>query len=987
MNNWLTDNSNHPNNYNAGFNPTTDPSMAYLPQSATIDPSQFQNPRFLNGVPRNASPGFPNPMYQVGPVVPAKRPREREDSHGASPRQAPGGLPGSRSQTPSQNPYANFPGAPNGNPHFAQPPTPYQHLQGPASNASGSPVPQNQHFNTANNVQRVQTASPSPFSPHGGPQMSPALPDHPSRGNTPHDVGAGGYMQGNHFGQGMNPAPFPQAMGGPGGQMPSAPPFNSMAQGMVPRGMTPQQQQQYQMQLQTHARQMQAQANAQIAQTRPPSAGMPPSVSMPIPQGQPIPGMPNQNRIPPQEHERFFLKGVQQQFLTRGLNPEINPTILGKQISTFHLYQVVAKAGGSARTTQSGRWAGIAQMFGFPQPYLPQAARELEGYFKRALSGYEMLLQQRQQNKDAIPRGPGPRPDMQNQAHGQLSPERQPSVHSSHGQQPDATKAQGNDHLNGFPPPPQAKEQLQNSTQHRPSLSRSIDGSQPNGVSTSHPAPSPGKRSENEAAKTLFKTEESSQLPVRQPIEDPFKPEILLESRYHGPIITDDLFGISSGIIDLKPTVPSFRELGVIDIHALTMSLKSGIHAEVRLALDTLTTISGDLTQQLILEQCEDLVESLVDCGQDQIDFLTEHATEVSDEILIDSYEDVVRACRQEAETLQDVPEVGSLAYNLDRAADRLICVTTILRNLSFFETNFNLLGTSEVLKFLTSVIRHIGTRNSLLRRPVNTLDFMKDAICFFSNLSQALHLPGKEEALGVLHFLLSFAPGPPPALAAIGKISFTPYNPNVHKYLPSAVDTMAKLLARDDPNRAFYKSIFTADAASSPPFDLLTRSFGLAISTIPDSSKGLIAIVDARKPTLLQGMLSAEILTSLIPSNDHGLAQSWLDSADGFAVSLQRLIPILNAQLVTKDQHLQHQRTHGGRHPPDKDPDYLSITHHGLEVLRRLAEKSKASENGDGKVPYRMQMKKESVLGAMMVANIDPDVLRQLCIYSDMND
>lgn len=962
--------------------------MAYLPQSTTIDPSQFQqNPRFLNGAARNASSGFPNQMYQVGAVVPSKRPRERDESHGASPRPVPGGLPGSRSQTPAQNPYANFPGAPNGNPHFAQPPTPYQHLQGPPSNASGSPVPQNQHFNTANNVQRVQTASPSPFSPHGGPQMSPALPDHPSRGSTPHDVAQAGFMQGNQFPQGMNPASFPQAMSGHGGQMPSAPTFNPMAQGMIPRGMTPQQQQHYQMQLQSHARQMQAAANAQTAQPRPPSAGMPPSASMPTPQVQSMAGMPGPSRIPLHEQERLFLKGIQQQFNARGLSPEINPTILGKPISSFQLYQLVTKTGGSAKTTQLGRWTSIASMFGFPPQLLQQAARELEGYFRRALAQYEHLLLQRQQNKDAIPRGPGPRPDLQSQVHGQLSPERQVNIQNNHSQQSDPSKAQGNDHLNGFIPPPQAKEQPQNSTPHRPSLPRSVDGSQQNGISAPHPGPSPVKRSESEASKMRIKSEENSQLPVRQPIEDPFKPEIMLESRYHGPIITDEIFGLSSNIIDLKPTVPSFRELGVIDIHALTMSLKSGIHAEVRLALDALTTISGDLTQQLILEHCEDLVESLIDCGQDQVDFLAEHATEVSDEILIDSYEDVIRACRHEAETLQDVPEVGSLGYNLDRAADRLICITTILRNLSFFETNFNLLGTTEVLKFLTSIIRHVGIRNMFLRSPVNTLDFMKDAICFFSNLSQALHLPGKEEALCVLHFLLSFAPGPPPLLGITNRISFTPYNPNVHKYLPSAVDTLAKLLARDDPNRAFYKSIFTAGAASSPPFDLLTRAFGLAISTIPESSKGLIAIVDARKPTLLQGMLSAEILTSLIPSNDHGLAQAWLDSADGFAVSLQRLIPILNAQLVPKDQHQQHQRTFTGRHPPEKDPDYLSITHHGLEVLRRLAEKSKASESGDGKIPYRMQMKKESVLGAMMVSNIDPDVLRQLCIYSDMNE
>jgi hypothetical protein len=39
----------------------------------------------------------------------------------------------------------------------------------------------------------------------------------------------------------------------------------------------------------------------------------------------------------------------------------------------------------------------------------------------------------------------------------------------------------------------------------------------------------------------------------------------------------------------------SFAELGVVDIHALTMALKSGIYAEIRVALDTLTTLFANL--------------------------------------------------------------------------------------------------------------------------------------------------------------------------------------------------------------------------------------------------------------------------------------------------------------------------------------------------------------------------------------------------------
>jgi SWI/SNF chromatin-remodeling complex subunit SWI1 len=120
---------------------------------------------------------------------------------------------------------------------------------------------------------------------------------------------------------------------------------------------------------------------------------------------------------------------------------------------------------------------------------------------------------------------------------------------------------------------------------------------------------------------------------------------VITEQRLHGPIQVDEMYQIGEEISTLRPTVPSFPELGLVDIHALTMSLKSGIHAEVRLALDTLTTLSCHQGVQISLENAEDLVESLVDCADDQADLLSEHIQEVSDVISLRSYEDVTRGC------------------------------------------------------------------------------------------------------------------------------------------------------------------------------------------------------------------------------------------------------------------------------------------------------------------------------------------------------
>jgi len=231
----------------------------------------------------------------------------------------------------------------------------------------------------------------------------------------------------------------------------------------------------------------------------------------------------------------------------------------------------------------------------------------------------------------------------------------------------------------------------------------------------------------------------------------------------------------------------------------------------------------------------------LIECAEEQAELLAENAAEVSDVMLLSPYEEVLRGCRLEMESLLDVPEFGSLDYELDRAVDRLICITTIIRNFSFAESNFSLLGMPFVVKFMSTIIRYLGTRNMLLRTYHNTLDFMKDAVIYLSNLSHTIHLPGKDEALCVLHFLLSFAPTPPPTSANPDGIMFTPYNPSVHRYMPAAVDSLAKLLARDDPNRTYYKAIFSSEGSSMPPNDLLTRTFGLSIAPIPEHMRGNI--------------------------------------------------------------------------------------------------------------------------------------------------
>ncbi|KAK2810759.1 hypothetical protein FQN49_008514 [Arthroderma sp. PD_2] len=284
-----------------------------------------------------------------------------------------------------------------------------------------------------------------------------------------------------------------------------------------------------------------------------------------------------------------------------------------------------------------------------------------------------------------------------------------------------------------------------------------------------------------------------------------------------------------------------------------------------------------------------------------------------------------------------------------------------------------------------------MGTRHLFLRTHQNTLDFMKDALIFLSNLGHAIHLPGRDEALALLNFLLSFAPSNS-TQSDDEPLVFSPYQPSIHRYLPAAVDSLAKLLARDDPNRTLYMSIFS-DASinalsTNVSTSLLTRAFGLAISPIPEYTKGnVLPITEARKPFLMQGLLAAEVLSSLA---DPSLARAWLGSNDGFAISLVHLAGLLSAerprQPMPQHPH-QHPHAHGARQ--DDMQGYYTIVSRALGILNRLGNKvrkgSKGKDNGLD-VGYNVLPKKENIVGALVSRTIDPGTLKLLCDYEGLS-
>ncbi|KAL1962082.1 hypothetical protein VTN77DRAFT_610 [Rasamsonia byssochlamydoides] len=999
MNAWLSDASNIPNHDNGAFNATIDPSMAFLqPSPSPQDPNQFQ--RMFNGVPRNVSPGFHNPNQ----VIPSKRPRP-EDGLSMSPRQAPGGLPVSRSQTPHQVPFPGYQGPANGTPQYAHHPTPYQHLQqGGSVNTSQSPVIQDfdQH-----GVQRMQTASPSPFSPAGPPvgsQMSPSQSDQGNRVNTPQ---SSSFMPGQPFPQGMAPqfSPSP-AMSSAATPTSMQAHFNNMPQAYSSQAMAAQQQRLYQMQLQNQARQMQA--NNPGMAGRPAGGGMNPMAN---PQMAAIrqmqQNMAQQTMTKPGSPEAF-MRSLQKFMMSRNLPLDTNPIVCGRPVHLVHLYATVIKMGGSKKVSAANMWPAVAQQLGFPPMQFPTAAQEVRDHYHRNLAAYEQaflssqkqLAEHLQQNASqrqpgdmsGMPFQPSPVKPGPNFEHPQqFTPSPQVGAPAQNNVQQNAANGfmtlqqarptSKQQHAQQQPPPPPPQQ-----NHHRPSVSRQsqppVSAPDPSVQAQAAPSVQSGKASVPTPDKASVGPEQSSNQSFQRHIEDTFKPMVLPESNRHGPIVVDEVYQIGEDISRLKPNVPAFSELGVIDIHALTMSIKSGMHAEMRMALDTLSTISNEPAIQISLENCDDLVETLVECAEDQLELLAENAAEVSDVMLLPSYEEVLRACRLELSSLVDIPEFGSLDYELDRAVERLLCITSIIRNFSFTESNFGILATPTVVKFFSTVIRYLGTRNMLLRTHQNIMDFMKDAVTYLSNIAHTVHLPGKEEALCLLHFLLSFAPLPAPTIGPDG-VMFSPYNPSIHKYTPTAIDALAKLLARDEPNRMYYKAIFDGDGSGSQ-HELLTRAFGLAICPIPDQPRKPLIIADMRKVFIMQGLLAAEILTGLA---DGAVARAWLESIDGFAVHLLRLCCLLSTERHPPTNHRQSQSARG-QADADAQHAYASIINRGLTILRRLAEKSKNEDTSSrSRFPPCVLPKRESLLGALLTPNLDPSVVKQLIAYAGVGE
>jgi SWI/SNF chromatin-remodeling complex subunit SWI1 len=207
---------------------------------------------------------------------------------------------------------------------------------------------------------------------------------------------------------------------------------------------------------------------------------------------------------------------------------------------------------------------------------------------------------------------------------------------------------------------------------------------------------------------------------------------------------------------------------------------------------------------------------------------------------------------------------------------------------------------------------------------------------------------------------------------------------------------------------RTQYQAIFTPETPqdTTPVAELLlTRTFALAISPIPDQAKearspNLPSIVDARKPYLMQGLLAAEILASLAPGHESGVTRAWLASGNGFAQNLFMLIRQLSAQFEQQGMHAPPAAIRGGNvrnlhHASKRDLELVYIVGLAVGMLRRLSERARDPNAPprvwtESSIPPNVLPSRDSVLGALTMSAPEwtrEGMLADLVAYAGLED
>ncbi|KAI9653714.1 MAG: hypothetical protein M1831_005742 [Alyxoria varia] len=1024
--------ANHLYDTQPSFTPSFDQSnqQSYLNPPANVNninptnldlsshgPNSHPQSRLSDGHSASQSPGIQHAPYQVPPVVPSKRPRPAEDGVTASPSLQHTSQSQSRSQTPQQ-------------PNFPQ----YGHLQNSSAHATPSPVPPSQPYHRPDSQQSHSQAGPmrSPSQFSGQRQSIGGFP--------PTQNGAHPFPVNQPFGRGIPPGQGMYSNSKTSTPMPApatptagfSNPAASMPPNMNPNMHTDMQRQQYQMRLQ-HAQQaaaQQMQNNIPGVPGRPQPEMMDPNhpAAMASRMNGPArpPMMPPASqgmkmRSPaqgPQMQMQSFMDSLNKFTHQRGRQLNNDPKVCGRPIHYYQLFVVVSRI---MPGQDPEKWNMVANMMNFPPQSYPTAASEIRTVYEQNmaeyLTTYMEQMRRRNMGQGQVPPGQFPGPQGSPTSGQPLERTPQPSVapatpsfpaNSQHQHQHQASSV-------SFHASPLMNNTSTPDARLSPNASRQNDVIVPPPPTSLNNRPSTSSIPHGSPHQSVHKL--SPQIPAPQPDKILF-PSSELETHYdtkHDKFLTYAGFTLTGSddkpasmpekanqLAHLKDRLLGYEYLGPVDLHALGMSLQSGIPSEISNALGQILSLSW---HPFALAEYEDFVDILLEFGDAQISRLAPGTDSTTDTNKFSSFETLSKLVKLEPGSLEELPTYTQEGRALDRAAARLVDVTMILSNLShtdqnrtspIYEGNRKLISVPAVIELVSGIVEVFSCQKNAFRNPKHATDIMKNLITYLSNISDLIKFSSEAEALSLMRFLTAFAPAYS-SLDTDGTtgIRFGVYQPQSHPYVPCAVDSLAKLLVKDEPNRAFYRAIFQAESTTTPiSYRLLTGAFALAIAPIPEETVNIpsaLRISDARKPFFIQGMLAADILASM-SSASGSVVRQWLCSEDDWAVHLHHLI----VQMALSDAH------HFGnaeRHPKTGQPIDVSmrgftiITQRGLSMLKKLMEKTESDTRGrDDDEIRRMRSRltdtvpsEDAVVRILTNSGFDTEALRQVVSLSKL--
>ncbi|KTW27789.1 hypothetical protein T552_02229 [Pneumocystis carinii B80] len=423
---------------------------------------------------------------------------------------------------------------------------------------------------------------------------------------------------------------------------------------------------------------------------------------------------------------------------------------------------------------------------------------------------------------------------------------------------------------------------------------------------------------------------------------------------------------------NLRYKPPALHELGTINIDALIKSVQSRLHSEVNRALDVLTIITGDKRWCLPLSECDELLDSIIEIADEEYQLLIPDIKNADETISISSYEQMVDLYYDEIDDLTINYRPGSQGYEKFRSMEKILCITTILRNLTFSEENQNVMAKNNALLILIEHLIILISKTNIFEISYRQrLDLAKDLIILLSNISQYILIDNSSTAIAIIRLITAFSPDSNICLKP-DKVIFTPYNPTLHPYLPAAIDTLAKLFARSFPNRhTFAKIMIFLSSKQCLRDNIFIRTFMLCISPIPVSTlTHSIHICEARLALLEHCTLAAETIINIFPKEGN-LAQSILSSDDSFLGSFLRLACLLSS---IGGGQLSNQIHNIGSNP------FSRFARRTMNILYILIEK--AREEKPSTDPYHIFSRisrKEQLLGSLLTPHMDGMIIKNL--------